>query len=156
MTRRAPQNSEAAQGERWEALHTGFRILIYARQGSPRPQQPPLPCKLATVFCSSRSLRSSSAAFLSSSSCCRSRPAWAADTAAWREQGRYRDSQTQQTETVSAWVGRQRGVAPGRDSQQGVPEAVPTSQSVLGTRDHLREANLSSTAPAPSWSLGHD
>lgn len=65
----------------------------------PRGRLPPLPCKLATVFCSSRSLRSSSAAFLSSSSCCRSRLACAAEATAWGAQrvgaaghGRQRDS----------------------------------------------------------------
>lgn len=76
------------------------------------------------MFCSSCSLRSSSAAFLSSSSCCRSRLAWAAEATAWREQGDGGQPDT--------GVGRQS--QPKREGGRASPRAGRASSSPTASR----------------------
>ena len=114
--------------------------------------RPPLPCKLATVFWSSRSFRSSSAAFLSSSSCCRSRLAWAAEATAWRVQRRWRAARhRRQWDSVGlSWS--QRGRAPRREGSGAVP-----GPGVMGTQDNHGEAEVTCPPPPPHhlWPLSH-
>lgn len=126
------------------------RTLLHT-PGAPGPAQPSVPCKLATVFCSSRSLRSSSAAFLSSSSCCRSRLAWAAEATAWNRKGMWgaRGHKTKR-DSVSL-TGSERGHAPCRENQPGVPEAIPAPQCLRYRRPPQRP--VSPTTPTPPLAL---